>query len=63
MGKRKTLGKGLNALFPDIDLLMDEINREKRFWTVINWILLTVGFTIAIGGIIMTVIVLPMYFK
>ena len=47
----------------DIDLLMDEINREKRFWTVINWILLTVGFTIAIGGTIMTVIVLPMCFK
>ncbi len=47
----------------DIDLLMDEINREKRFWAVINWILLTVGFTIAIGGTIMTVIVLPMYFK
>ena len=43
----------------DIDLLMDEINREKRFWAVINLILLTVGFTIAIGGIILTVIVLP----
>jgi len=28
VGKRKTLGKGLNALFPDIDLLMEEGKKE-----------------------------------
>jgi len=29
VGKRKTLGKGLNALFPDIDLLMEEGKKEE----------------------------------
>jgi ParB family chromosome partitioning protein len=32
VGKRKTLGKGLNALFPDIDLVMDEGKKEENIF-------------------------------